>query len=73
MIRGVDDPNLKQALLSSIPYSLGTETFRLLKAHNKQLQKTPFGEIWQFVMRALDKLYSQQKFFDDYVSTKNQL
>ena len=45
LIGGVDDPNLKQALLSSIPESLGTKTFRLLKVHNKQLQRTPFGEI----------------------------
>ena len=45
MIGRVNDPNLKQALLSSISDSLGTETFRILKAHNKQLQKTPFGLI----------------------------
>ena len=63
MIGGVDDPNLKQALLPSIPESLGLDTFRQLKTHNKQLQRTPFGEIWQFIMRALDKLCSQQKFF----------
>ena len=63
VIGGVDDLSPKQALLSCIPNSLGIEMFRLLKAHNKQLQRTPFGEIWQFVMRALDKLCSQQKFF----------
>ena len=45
MIGGVDDPNLKQALLPSIPESLGLDTFRQLKTHNKQLQRTPFGEI----------------------------
>ena len=72
-IGGIDDLNFKQAFLSPIPKYLETETFRLLKAHNKQLQRTPFGEIWQFVIRALDKLCSQQKFFDDYLHTKNQL
>ena len=37
LIEGVVDPNLKQAFLSSIPYPLGEETFKLFSTSSKTL------------------------------------
>ncbi|XP_060964790.1 uncharacterized protein LOC133033738 [Cannabis sativa] len=73
LIGGVDDPNLKQAFLASIPEPLGEETFRLLSANNRTLQNTTFGELFQMVMRALDKMCSQNKFLQEYMKQTKQL
>ncbi|KAM6599780.1 hypothetical protein CsatA_019389 [Cannabis sativa] len=73
LIGGVDDPNLKQAFLASIPEPLGEETFRLLSANNRTMQNTTFGELFQMVMRALDKMCSQNKFLQEYMKQTKQL
>ncbi|KAL5564654.1 hypothetical protein UlMin_027818 [Ulmus minor] len=73
LIGGVDDPNLKQALLSSIPDPLGEETFRLLSTSGKTLQNTTLGELYQLVLRALEKMCSQNKFIQEYMKQTKKL
>ncbi|KAL5548784.1 hypothetical protein UlMin_004015 [Ulmus minor] len=67
LIGGVDDPNLKQAFLSSIPNILGEETFRLLSTSGKTLQNTTLGELYQLVLRA------QNKFIQEYMKQTKKL
>ncbi|GMN65887.1 hypothetical protein TIFTF001_034955 [Ficus carica] len=67
LIGGINDPNLKQAFLSSIPEPLGDETSRLLSAANKHIADITFGEICQFILRAIDKMCSQNKFLQEYM------
>ncbi|XP_062089201.1 uncharacterized protein LOC133795762 [Humulus lupulus] len=73
LIGGVDDPNLKQAFLASIPKPLGEETFRLLSANGRTLQNTTLGELFQTIMRALEKMCSQNKFLQEYMKQTKQL
>ncbi|KAL5575994.1 hypothetical protein UlMin_017693 [Ulmus minor] len=73
LIGGVDDPNLKQAFLSSIPDPLGEETFRLLSTSGKTLQNTTLGELYQLVLRALEKMCSQNKFIQEYMKQTKKL
>lgn len=73
IFRGMDDPNMKQVFLASIPESLSHEATKLMQSHSKQLGSTSFGEIYQFVILALKKLCSQKRFFDDYLKRSKQL
>ena len=73
LIGGVDDPNLKQAFLSSIPDPLGEETFKLLSTSGKTLQNTTLGELYQLVLRALEKMCSQNKFIQEYMKKTKKL
>ncbi|KAL5580723.1 hypothetical protein UlMin_013165 [Ulmus minor] len=73
LIGGVDDPNLKQAFLSSIPDPLGEETFRLLSTSGKTLQNTTLGELYQLVLRALEKMCSHNKFIQEYMKQTKKL
>ncbi|KAL5577277.1 hypothetical protein UlMin_018976 [Ulmus minor] len=66
LIGGVDDPNLKQAFLSSILDPLGEETFRLLSTSGKTLQNTTLRELYKLVLRALEKMCSQNKSSKSY-------
>ena len=56
---GIDDDNLKQDFLTSLPNPLGTEPSRLLQIKGKQINDEALGEIYQYVFLALDKLYNQ--------------
>ena len=60
---GLDDVNLKQAFLTSLPDPLGSETSRLLQTKGRKLDSTTFGEVYQHVLIALEKLCNQQQFF----------
>ncbi|PON64119.1 hypothetical protein PanWU01x14_126410, partial [Parasponia andersonii] len=73
LIGGIDYPNLKQAFLSSIPNPLGEETFRLLSSSGKTLQNTTLGELYQLVLRALDKMCSENKFLQEYMKQTKHL
>ncbi|KAL5548138.1 hypothetical protein UlMin_003369 [Ulmus minor] len=73
LIGGVDDPNLKQAFLSSILDPLGEETFRLLSTSGKTLQNTTLGELYQLVLRALEKMCSQNEFIQEYMKQTKKL
>ena len=73
LIGRLDDPNVKQALLSSIPEALGEETFRILSAANKKIADTTFGELSQFIFKAIDKMCSQNKFLQEYMKQTKKL
>lgn len=62
-INGIDDVNLKQTFLNSIPEPLGNETTRLHQIKNLPISNAILGELYQHVLLALDKLYNQNKFF----------
>lgn len=66
-IGGIDDPNLKQAFLSSIPDPLRKEATRLLNASGLTLQNTTLEELYQLIIRALDKMCSQNKILHEYL------
>ncbi|GMN19044.1 hypothetical protein TIFTF001_049884 [Ficus carica] len=72
LIGGINDPNLKQAFISSIPEPLGDETSRLLSAANKQFADITLGEICQYIFRAIDKMCSQNKFLQEYMKQMKQ-
>ncbi|GMN64946.1 hypothetical protein TIFTF001_034022 [Ficus carica] len=72
LIGGINDPNLKQAFISSIPEPLGDETSRLLSAANKRIADITLGEICQFIFRAIDKMCSQNKFLQEYMKQMKQ-
>lgn len=67
VLKGMDDRNMKQTFFSSIPESLDQETRKMMQAHNQSLNQITLGEIYQFVLAALEKLCAQKKFFDDYL------
>ncbi|GMN18942.1 hypothetical protein TIFTF001_046875 [Ficus carica] len=72
LIGGLNDPNLKQAFLSSIPEPPGEETFRLLSAANKKITDTTFRELCQLILKAIDKMCSLNKFLQKHIKhTKN--
>ena len=62
-INGLDDINLKQAFLKSLPEPLGNETSRLLSLKNVALPQASLGEIYQTSLAALDKLCNHKKIF----------
>ncbi|KAK1382554.1 hypothetical protein POM88_020289 [Heracleum sosnowskyi] len=61
-INGIDDVNLKQTFINSLPEPLGNETSRLLQIKNLQINSTSIGELYQHVLLALEKLCNQKKF-----------
>ena len=72
LIGGLNNPNLKQAFLSFIPEPLGEETFILFSATNKTITDITFGELCQLVFKAIEKMYSQNKFLQEHIKqTKN--
>ena len=72
-IGGINDPNLKQAFLSSIPDPLGEETFRLLSGTGRTLADATIGEIYQLVLKALEKMCSQHKFIQEFMKQSKKL
>lgn len=45
-IGGLDDSNLKQAFLNSLPESLGNETSKILATKNLSVATTSLGEVY---------------------------
>ncbi|XP_062094158.1 uncharacterized protein LOC133800219 [Humulus lupulus] len=72
-IGGIDDPNLKQAFLSSIPEPLGEETFILLSGTARTLADATIGEIYQLVLKALEKMCSRYKFIQEFMKQSKKL
>jgi hypothetical protein len=62
LLNGMDDVNLKQAFLNSLPEPLGNETTRLLQTKGLTLNSTSLGGIYQHSLIALEKLCNHQKF-----------
>ena len=58
-IAGINDVNLKQAFLNSIPGPLGDETIKIMETKKIPLQSASIGEIFQHVLLALEKLCNQ--------------
>ncbi|ESQ47393.1 hypothetical protein EUTSA_v10028344mg [Eutrema salsugineum] len=63
VLNGIDDVNLKQAYLNSLPEPLGNETSQILSLKNMTLSQASLGEIYQISLAALEKLCNHQKFF----------
>ena len=57
-IGGYDDPHLKQTFLSSVPEPLGDEAFKLMTNSGKELRTTTLGELFQLVLKGLEKMCS---------------
>ena len=72
-IGGYNDPNLKQAFLSSVPDLLGDKAFRLLTSAGKELRIIALGELFQLVIRALEKMCSHNKFLREYTKQSNKM
>ncbi|XP_020531642.1 uncharacterized protein LOC110008463 [Amborella trichopoda] len=61
-IGGIDDVNLKQYYLESIPSTLGKEATKTMENQGLTIQIVSFGEIYQFVLHALERLCNQVEF-----------
>ncbi|KAL2474910.1 Uncharacterized protein Adt_35646 [Abeliophyllum distichum] len=73
LIGGMDDPNIKQAYLESIPQPLGQETLRVIEMRGQYLGTTSFGELHNMVLRTLKKLCNQSAFLTDIHTTGKKL
>ncbi|KAL2471551.1 Reverse transcriptase domain-containing protein [Abeliophyllum distichum] len=73
LIGGMDDPNIKQAYLESIPQPLGQETLRMIEIKGQFLGTTSFGELHNMVLRTPKKLCNQRAFLTDIHSTGKKL
>ena len=60
---GMNDVNSKHTFLNSLPEPLGGETFRMMNLKKITLQQASFGEIYQHVLIALEKLCNQRNIF----------
>ncbi|XP_022880271.1 uncharacterized protein LOC111397527 [Olea europaea var. sylvestris] len=69
LIGGMDDTNIKQAYLESIPQPLGQETLRMIEIKGQSLGTTSFGELHNWVKRTLKKLCNQREFLKDISTT----
>lgn len=56
LLKGMDDPNLKQAFLNSLLEPLGNEAFKLLETKHMILQGASLEEIFQHALLVLEKL-----------------
>ncbi|GJS01534.1 hypothetical protein Tco_0318042 [Tanacetum coccineum] len=72
-LNGVDDVNLKQFFLNSIPESLGNEAYQALEAKNVTIAQTTLGELYQLILNALAKLCNQKKFLVEFERTGKRL
>lgn len=61
-ISGLDDPNLKQAFLNSLPNPLGNEAAKILTTKNLSIATASLREIYQNSLLALEKFYNTSKF-----------
>jgi len=62
-LNSIDDVNLKQTYLNSLPEPLGNKTSRLLSFKNATVAQASLGEIFQMSLATLEKLCNHQKFF----------
>lgn len=66
LLKEMDDPNLKQAFLNSLPDPLGNDAFKLLETKGIALQNATLSEIYQNALLALEKLCNQKKFLGTF-------
>lgn len=69
ILNGIDDPNLKQAYVNSVPEALRKEALRWLEHDRQTLSSVTFGQLHQYIMKALNKLCSNWKFMQDFQRT----
>lgn len=63
MLSKIDDPSMKHVFISLLPEEITVETFRLIKIKKKAVSVTPLGEIFQYVLEVVEKLYTQSQYF----------
>lgn len=59
LLSGIDNLSMKQAFIISLPKEIASKTFRLIKVKNKHVSYLSLGEIFQHVLKAIEKLCSQ--------------
>lgn len=59
LLKGMDDPKLKQDFLNSLLEPLGNEAFKLMETRRLALQNDFLGEIYQNTLLAFEKLCNQ--------------
>ncbi|XP_042509130.1 uncharacterized protein LOC122084761 [Macadamia integrifolia] len=64
-IGGIDDENLKQVFLNSMPEPLGADTQQFLKNQNIPLAFCTIGSLYSYALTALDKLCNIKKVWKD--------
>ncbi|KAL6009765.1 hypothetical protein ACLOJK_000194, partial [Asimina triloba] len=62
--RGIDDTNLKQIYLNSLPSPLGEETQRTIQNKGLKLQGTSLGELYAQSLDTLEKLCNRKAFLE---------
>ncbi|KAL2491172.1 putative zinc finger protein [Abeliophyllum distichum] len=73
LIGEMDDPNIKQAYLESIPQPLGQETLRVIEMRGQSLGTTSFDELYNMVLRTLKKLCNQRAVLTDIHTIEKKL
>lgn len=63
LLVGPDDPTLKHAFIKSFNKELSEEVFKIMKTKNKDESNSTLGEIFRFVLSAVEKLCSQHSYF----------
>ncbi|KAL5975382.1 hypothetical protein ACLOJK_019704 [Asimina triloba] len=64
LLGGLDDTNIKQVYLNSLPPPLGDDTKRYLAGKNQKLQSTTLGELYTQSLITLDRLCNQKAFLE---------
>lgn len=58
MLSGINGLSTKHAFISSLPKEISSQTFRLIKVKNKAISSTSLGEVFQHVLKVVEKLCS---------------
>ena len=69
-LNSYNDPNLKNTYFSSLPEELEAEIYRMITAIQRDVVSMTLEEIHQTCLAALDKLCSQQTFFENILKDK---
>ena len=72
-INGMDDANIKRTFLNSLPEPLGDETLRMMNIQRITLNQASWGEIYQHMLIAFEKLCNQRKFLSEMEKIHNKL
>lgn len=73
LLKEMNDPNLKQTHLNSLPNPLSNEAFKLLETNGITLQNASLGEIYQNALFALEKLCDQKKFLHTFEEMRKKI
>lgn len=70
-INGMNDVNIKRNFLNSLFEALGDETLRMMNIQRRTLNHASLGEIYQYMLIALEKLCNQRKFLSEMEKIHN--